>query len=476
MSKFRLFIENFVVFGLGSIINKMIPFFMLPIVTRLMPDTTYYGLNDLINTAVSFASALAILGMYDAVFRLFFDKDELIFKKTVCSTALCFTAATSILVFVVMLVFQDELTVLLFTDPAYGNLLYVTAISVLVGATNSILQIPTRAMNKRKIFVGLSTVCSVASYALSIPMLLNGYYLMALPLAGLLSTGITGAVFFYLNHGWFDVKLFDKELLIQLLKIAVPLFPIFLIYWVLNSCDRLFISKFLGTAQVGVYSVGAKLASASQLIYTAFAGGWQYFAFSTMNDEKQVENNSKVFEYLGVISFVATTFMCACSYDLFKILFPLEYLDGYTVAPLLFLGPLLLMLYQVAGNQFLVIKKTWPSMIILSSGAVINIIINYYCMPVCGIEGSAIANLSGYLLANIINTIVLMRMNLMVLYKRFIVVAILLIAYMFTWRFMFREDIVVSGMIAVVYTVIAIILYKNELGFLFNKIKVKFDK
>ena len=72
MKKFKLFIENFLVYGLGGIINKIIPLIMLPIITRLMPDSFYFGLNDLSTTVVSFGSALAIMGMYDALFRVFF--------------------------------------------------------------------------------------------------------------------------------------------------------------------------------------------------------------------------------------------------------------------------------------------------------------------------------------------------------------------------------------------------------------------
>ena len=77
MSKFKLFVENFLVYGLGGILNRIVPFLMLPIITRLMPNTKYFGLNDLSNTIVQFGTAIAIMGMYDAVFRLFFDKDDL---------------------------------------------------------------------------------------------------------------------------------------------------------------------------------------------------------------------------------------------------------------------------------------------------------------------------------------------------------------------------------------------------------------
>ena len=51
-----------------------------------------------------------------------------------------------------------------------------------------------------------------------------------------------------------------------------------------------------------------------------------------MKDDNQVKSNSMIFEYLGVISFVATAFICAWSYLIFNILY--VYTDlGYTKEP-----------------------------------------------------------------------------------------------------------------------------------------------
>lgn len=80
-SKLKLFTENFLVYGVGGIISKIIPLIMVPIVTRLMPDSSYYGISDLSNTLVSLASSLVVMGMYDAMYRLFFEKDEDEYKK-----------------------------------------------------------------------------------------------------------------------------------------------------------------------------------------------------------------------------------------------------------------------------------------------------------------------------------------------------------------------------------------------------------
>ena len=107
MNKLKLFTENFLVYGLGGIISKIIPLVMVPVVTRLMPDSAYFGISDLSGTVVSFASSFAIMGMYDAMYRMFFERPDTEYRKTVCSTALLFTFGTSLIIFCVMLAAKD---------------------------------------------------------------------------------------------------------------------------------------------------------------------------------------------------------------------------------------------------------------------------------------------------------------------------------------------------------------------------------
>lgn len=473
MNKFKLFIENFLVYGLGGIISKLIPLIMVPIVTRLMPNTEYYGISDLSNTVVQFGSAIAVIGMYDAMYRMFFEKDDEEYKKNICSTALLFTMITSLIVFTIMLIARKFIAQYFLGNSKYAYVVYLSAMAVLVSATNSIISAPTRMQNKRKIFLVTNTVSPLLSYSISIPMLLAGHYVIALPLAAVVS-GVTMEITFgILNHGWFNFSRFDKKLLRQLLIIAIPLFPNFLIYWLFNSCDKVMITNILGIGAAGIYSVGSKLGHCSQLIYTAFAGGWQYFAFSTMKDDNQVKSNSMIFEYLGVISFVATAFICAWSYLIFNVLFTEKYLTGYVVAPYLFLAPLLQMLFQVACNQFLVIKKTWPNMLILSSGVVINILINYFLIPVLGIEGAAIATLLGYVVSDVICVAVLCKMKLIVINFKFVLATIIMMIYIVAWRFMFSNKILIGTISAIVVSIIMIFLYREDLKRLLTMIKKK---
>ena len=325
--------------------------------------------------------------------------------------------------------------------------------------------------NKRKIFLVTNTLGPLISYAVSIPMLLAGYYVIALPLAAVVSSITMEISFWFLNKEWFSFRRFDKKLLKQLLVIALPLLPNFLIYWVFNSCDKVMITNMIGIGAAGIYSIGSKLGSCSQLIYTAFAGGWQYFAFSTMKEENQVKNNSMIFEYLGIISFIATSFICAWSYQIFKILFSKQYLSGYIVSPYLFLAPLLQMLFQIAANQFLVIKKTLPNMFILLLGAVFNVIINFTLIPLLGIEGASIATLMGYLISDIICVITLIKMKLMYINVRFILASCIMAVYMIIWRIFFSDRVIIGTISAVIVTLVFAILYKDDIKRFFETVR-----
>ena len=469
MSRFKLFIQNFLVYGIGGVISKIIPFIMLPVITRLMPDTFYFGLNDISTVVISFGQALAIMGMYDAMFRMFFEKEDAEYKKDICSSALAFVALSSVVIFVGMLLFQNKLSEWSFGSSEYKNLLVLSAMSILIGSTNSIVAAPTRMNNKRGIFLITNTLSPIISYSISIPLLMRGMYIVALPLAGVISAVTMEITFLILNREWFRLKRVRWDYIKSMLKIALPLVPNFLIYWIFSSCDRLMIAKMLGNDFAGIYAIGGKIGQVSQLIYTAFAGGWQYFAFSTMKDSDQVEMTSKIFEYLGVITFAAGMFMAAVSEPVFNILFTGDYVQGQIVAPYLFVAPLFLMLFQVIGNQFLVIKKTWPNALILSIGAIANIVLNFVLIPIIGIEGAAIATYLGYVIAIIVAVIVLTKMHLVKISSRFLGVTVVYTAFMFLWRGLFVNNCIVSLLLAVVFVVIFVCVYLKDIKKLLNK-------
>lgn len=459
----KLFIENFLVYGLGGTISRFIPMIMLPVITRLYPDSEYVGLNDLSTTFISFAAALALCGMYDAMFRLFFDDKKLDFQKQICSTALIFVTCTTLILGIIFLVFRKEVAAWYFGSEDCEILVIITILGFMVNSTNQIVSAPTRIQNKRKVFLVTNTLSPVISYSIAIPLILKGYYLVAIPLATIVS-GVTLEISFgILNKTYFSIKSFRWEKVKDLLKIGLPLMPNFVVYWIYNSADKVMISQILGNSYTGVYSVASKIGHISNLIYTAFAGGWLYFSYSTMNDDDQVQLKSDIFEYLGVISFFCTIALAAVSRLGFKLLFTEEYIEGYLVAPYLFLAPLLLMLYQVIANQFTIIKKTYMNLLALSSGAILNVIFNFVMVPVIGIEGASIATVLGYVLSLVMCVCLLKKMKLININTKVKYNVMIFVSYFVIWRVFLHKSSVLSILVALFIECFYLLLYKDKL-------------
>ena len=239
--------------------------------------------------------------------------------------------------------------------------------------------------------------------------------------------------------------------------------PTFIIYWIFQSFDRIMITQILDSAQTGIYSVGARVASISQILYIAFATGWQYFAFSTMHDSDQVKLTSKIFQYTLVISLLVFIVFAPFSKLIFAIIFKGDYVFGYLVFPYLLVSPLLLISFQVITNQFLVIKKTLPATFILSGGAIVNILLNFILISKMGIEGAAISTFLGYVTSILIACIVLSRMKLIIINNKILYVASMYLGYVIIWRFITYDNIVSSLLLAVMSLLILVIIFRIDI-------------
>lgn len=469
-NRLKLFLDNFIIYGLGGMMSRLIPMLMLPVITRLYPNSEYIGLNDLNQTFISFAQALAVCGMYDAMFRVFFEYKQNEDQRRVCSTVLFFVMTTSLIGFALCIIFRFKIAYLYFGNEKYHQLVLITALGFLLSATNQIMSAPTRMQNKRRVFLITNTVAPMISYAICIPLILKGYYLFAMPIGTIISAFIIELAFARMNYPFFSIRCFDLTMLKELARIGLPLMPNFLVYWIYNSADKIMISHILGNAYTGIYSVSAKMGHVSNLIYNAFSGGWLYFAYSTMNDSDQVQLKSNIFEYLSAVSVFFTILIMGLSRLGFTMLFPEEYISGYLTMPYLFIAPLLLMLYQVIANQFSIIKKTYYNLLALSAGAAMNIILNYVLIRLVGNEGASIATVTGYSLSLTICIVILTRMKLITINSGARVNFVTLLIYFLLWRFCFNRHVILSVSTSILVSATVGFRYKREVHGIIEKL------
>lgn len=453
MSRARLFIENFFIYGLGNVLTKAVPFLMLPVLTRMIKDPAVFGIFDIYTIIIRFGIPITVLGSYDAMFRLYFDGEDQAFRRQICSSSLAIVATTGSLVLIAALSLW-----LYGYSPWQGGyrwLIFCAGLVIFSQAIRNVVAAPTRMENKRRTIIILSLLGPILYYGIAMGLALRDYPLQGLVAGNLISGIVVLILYGWLNRSYFTLKGVNKGHIKELLKIGIPLTPTFLIYWIFTSCDRFMIGHYLGMDAVGLYGVGARLSAISQGIYMAFAGGWQYFAFSTMKDSDHTELMSRVFEVLGALSIISLLVLLPFVDWIFSFMVAEGYRGASVVFPYLYISPLVLMLFQTIGSQFLVVKKSYLSMCTLALGAVVNVLLNWYLIPKIGIEGAAIATALGYVVSMIVAFIMLKRLSLIQGNLRFLVPVMLCLLSIVNGRAIWISPVLFSSgsmlLIGIVY-------------------------
>jgi len=125
------------------------------------------------------------------------------------------------------------------------------------------------------------------------------------------------------------------------------------------------------------------------------------------------------------------------------------------------------MLFQTAGNQFLVIKKSYLSTLSLSIGAGLNVLLNYFLIPRIGIVGASIATLIGYVTSVIIVVLITQKMKLFKIKFRFIVSSVLVFLNVIIMQLKLYNIYVTSFL----FLVIIILMYLKDIKLLATKFR-----
>lgn len=319
-----------------------------------------------------------MMGSYDAMFREFFTKEGDAHRMSVIKTGFILVLLSSTSLSLIAILFRDWLSSLFFGNTNYSYLIWFVIVSLVVQVTNSFAINPSKMVNNKKHIFSQTMLYAILFYTLSLGMLELDYGFISLILGQQVAFFISLAVFGYINRAYFLEGRYDYKLAKNILKIGLPLVPIFIIYWANNAIVRIFIVNHLGNDEMGVFALGSRYAAISSLLQIAFAGGWSYFTFSTMKDSDHIAIKSKVFKYLTVLISIFY-FVVGLLYEpFFEFTFADDYSRASEVFPALFLAPLLLVLYQIVANQFTIIGKSYISLIALTIGLLCNLAIGYY--------------------------------------------------------------------------------------------------
>ena len=296
------------IYGLGGIISRLIAVFLLPIYTVYL-GTVGFGQ---IETVIALTSVLVIvlrLGITSAFFRFYFDSDDEARRTLVVRTSFWFTMGMATLGLVLGFVFAAPIADWLHLGHSSGPPAHrvwdsdswlVRAGFVGLWAQMNYAQMTALfRVEERPVQFAIASVANVLITIGATIALVVGAHKGAI---GAVIGNFLGTLTVYvvlLAYRRYQLGFqFDRRLLRQMNRFGLPLVPSALALWAINLIDRIFLSRYKGQAEVGIYSLAVRISSVIIFLMTAFQLAWPAFAYSLKDDGLAKRTYSYVLTYL----------------------------------------------------------------------------------------------------------------------------------------------------------------------------------
>ncbi len=381
------------VYGLGGIVSRVLAVFLLPLYTRYL-DTSDLGAVGLIVALSAVLVTVLRLGISSAFFRFYFDSTDPAQRRLVVRTAFWFTMASATAGLVAGVLLAEPLADLLGLDDA--NLVRAGFVGVWAQMNYEQLTSLFRAEERSTEFV----LASLANVAVTIGATILLVVFWEQGALGVVVGNFVGTLTVYLAllavHREQLGLQFSRPLLREMNRFGIPLVPAALALIAVNFSARFFLVHLASLAEVGLYEIGVRIASAMVLLLTAFRMAWPAFAYSIEDDAEAKRTYAFVLTYLVAIASWLALALGLLAPWLVRLLTQPEFYEGERVlAPLAF-GGMAYAAYIVMAIGVGRTKRTQFNWVITGFAAAVNIALNLILIPPYGIMGAAIATVAAY--------------------------------------------------------------------------------
>jgi O-antigen/teichoic acid export membrane protein len=171
--------------------------------------------------------------------------------------------------------------------------------------------------------------------------------------------------------------------------------------WILTAVDRLFLSRYTGLSEVGLYSLGYKLGDIMNIVTASVNYAWVPFFMSTAKEKGQEAKDTfarLTTYYLAVIFFLALM-LSVPAREIVAILATAQYQDAHKVVPIIIFGWVFGGMYYMVVNQIFYTKKTRFLPLATFGAGLVQLLLNSVWVPRYGMIGSAWAMLLAQLVS-----------------------------------------------------------------------------
>lgn len=424
MSALKKLLGQTAVYGLSSIVGRLLNYLLVPLYTYSLP-TGEYGIVSELYSYVALMLALLIYGMETTFFR--FSETEKENKKVLSTSSLSILFST-LLFLGLAWIFRTDIAAAM----GYEDRLHYISWFILILSLEALSSIPfayLRQQNKAKVFVSLKMINIGINlgfnlfFILYCPMVIKAgsshflftyvssffqgdelvqYIFISNLIASALTFGFLLPIYRYMRLG------FSMDLWKKMMPYALPILVVNLAGLIPISIDKILLPDLFaggseeGLKQLGIYSANAKIAVIMLLFIQTFRYAADPFFFAEAAQKNAKETYALVMHYFVILgSFIflgVLLFMDVIQYFIGK-----DYREGFYVIPILLMANLMLGIYYNLSFWYKLTNKTMYGAWFSIAGAVVAIALNFLLVPEWGMLGSAWSVFAAYFVAMVLS-------------------------------------------------------------------------
>ncbi len=382
------FFKDTSIYTISDILNKMVPFILLPVLTRyLTPED--YGIITMFFVFTSILGIVMTLETNTAISVNYFKISRERLKVYIFNILLIISIATSFTLIIIAL-FHTSIS----------ELLAIPVEWLFIGVVVTLLQFMTTInlilwqSEQNPIPLGIYQIAqTILNLSLSL-LLIIGFgmdwegRLIAVSMATIIF-GILSLVFLY-KRNYLKVK-FSREAIDDALRFGIPLLPHALSVWIRTGADRIFITLLVSASATGLYTVAFQIASIITILTNAFNKAYSPYLFKKLTNITQSDKERLVkYTYLYFIALLLIAGVLTLITPLFtEIFLGKAFQDVGKYIPWIAFGFAFYGMYLMIVNYILFTKKTASLSYVTISVSLLHIVVSYLLISCNGILGAA---------------------------------------------------------------------------------------
>ncbi len=390
-----IFLKKFGTYFFASILNRALPFLLLPLLTSyLTPEA--YGTIALFQVVITFFVPFIGWNMQVNITRNFFQKSKSEISRIIF--LLCFLLACSFIMVVLIL------TVLVRMFPSIFSLstqwVYIASITAVMLTLNQFNLAVLRNEGRAFIYGTFEIVNTLVSIGVTIYLIVGlGFGWEGRAWGIFIAPLVTGSIgLIRLIKSKYVSVGFERKVVRGILTVSIPLIPHALGMAIILLSDRIFLDRLLGKEAVGIYAIGYQFGMIVAITTDSFNKVWSPWMYTQLAQiSPQIKRQIVRLTYLydiGILFFAVI--VSYISFFLIDFMTTKDYSDAKQFVIWVALGYALRGMYMMRFPYLVHVGRTGFLGMITAVSAIVNLVANYILIQSNGVLGAAQATLFSF--------------------------------------------------------------------------------